>query len=160
MTKPLHLAAISISILFFASSCRSQQLHDEKVDDHRLPTGQLIQPAGEIVSFHGRPVDLKLGPEGKLVFAKDRGALRVIDSRTMKVVQSVNSPGGASLYGLAVSRTGDVYFSNSKNGLHVFSPSAQGDKAQTYHLARTIELPTDSFPCGIELSSDETTAYV
>ena len=164
MTKPLclFLANLLVLISIGSLSCLGQQPErDESVDDQRLPTGQLIEPAGQLVSFHGRPVDLKLGPQGKLLFAKDRGALRVIDGQTMKLVQTVDSPGGASLYGLAVSRSGDVFFTNSKNGLHVFSPNPNPeDQAKPYQLARTVNLPADSFPCGIKLSADEKTAYV
>ena len=91
---------------------------------------------------------------------KDRGALRIIDSETMTVVQTIASPDGASLYGLAVSQSGNVYFTNSKNGVHVFSPNDPATEQAPYALDRTIELPADSFPCGIQLSSDEKTAFV
>lgn len=139
-------------------------LTDQAVDDSRLPTGRLVQPAGQLVSFNGRPVDLKLSHDGRWILAKDRSALRVIDTQTFEVVQTVNSPGGASLFGLAVAKNGDVLFTNASNGLHVYSPSVGEEngegKPEPYQLARTIELPADSFPCGIKLSADQTTAYV
>ena len=155
------LLRIFSCLVLFSATCTAQAVQDDrKVNDSLLPTGQLIEPAGELTAFNGRPVDVQLSPDGKYVFAKDRSALRVIDKRTMKLVQSVKSPDGASLFGLAVSRRGDVYFTNSKNGIHVFSSDPKGNADAPYKLARTIELPPDSFPCGLKLSSDEQTAYV
>lgn len=163
MTKPLaSISQAFLMTLVWTCWCLSQQTcPGQTVNDQRLPTGQQIQPAGEVLSFHGRPVDVKLGPQGTFVFAKDRSALRIIDSATMNLVQTINSPGGASLFGLAVSAAGDVYFTNSKNGIHVFSPVTDpDDNTKPYRLAKTIELPADSFPCGIKLSKDQTMAYV
>ncbi|MFK7766843.1 MAG: alkaline phosphatase family protein [Mariniblastus sp.] len=155
---------LNLAVLLFASISVAQDKDTTAVDDQRVPTGQRVQPAGEVVSFYGRPVDLKIGPNGKLLFAKDRSALRIIEIESMKLVQTVKSPGGASLIGLAVSKTGDVYFTNSKQEIHVFSPTKSseqaGDKPTTYELAKTIKLPAASFPCGIKISDDEKTAYV
>ncbi len=148
-------------VLLLSSVCGGQQpLANQQVDDSLMANGQLIQPAGETVAFGGRPVDLKLGPDSKYIFAKDRNALRIIDTDSMTVVQTLISPDGASLFGLAVSGSGDVYFTNAKHGIHVFSAKNPATKQEPYSLARTIELPADSYPCGIQLSSDEKTAFV
>lgn len=156
--------SLCVLAIFVSPHAHAQQTDEKPVDDQKLPTGQLIQPAGEIVSFNGRPVDLKLSPDGKLLFAKDRSALRIIETESWKLIQTVKSPNGASLHGLAVSQSGNVYFTNSKQGVHVFSPTKpaddQADSKPTYELTRTIKLPDASFPCGIKISSDEKTAYV
>ena len=157
---------VIIASVFISSVCcelfaQESALEFQNVDDKRLPTGQLIQPVGDVVSFHGRPVDIKIGVESKLLFVKDRNALRVIDPKIMKIVQSIESPDGASLYGLAVGKSGDVYFTNSKNGLHIFSNEGESDDEEPdFVLKRTIALSTDSFPCGFKISDDEKSAYV
>ena len=163
-----YLETLILALCVLATPATAQETDEQTVGDQKLPTGQMIQPAGEIVSFHGRPVDSKLSPDGKLLFAKDRSALRIIETESMKIIQTVKSPNGASLFGLTVSKTGSVYFTNSKQGIHVFSPAAVADDATDtvaktkpkYELARTIKLPADSFPCGIKLSADEKTAYI
>jgi YVTN family beta-propeller protein len=156
-----NFVLICLIWIAWGSLCQGQQPLDEQiVDDSRLPTGQRVQPAGEWVAFNGRPVDLALSHDGKFVLAKDRSALRVIDRKTMKLIQTVDSPGGASLYGLVVARSGEVLFSNSQNGVHVFSPTNDPTNGFGYELTRTLTLPADSFPCGLGLSDDEQTLYV
>lgn len=154
-----NAAMFLVAVSSLLGQSTNQQLTDQQVNDQRLPTGQIISPAGQMTSFHGRPVDIKLGPDKKWLFAKDRSHLRVIDRHTMKLVQSVSSPSGASLFGLAVAANGDVLFTNSKNQIHVFSPT-QVQPTQPYSLTRSIDLPKDSFPCGIKLSPDDSTLYV
>lgn len=129
---------------------------EKVVDNSLLPTGRRLTPAGKSIAFHGRPVDLKLSADGKLLFVKDRGDLRIIDSQSFELKQSIKSSGGASLFGLAVMADGTVLFSNSKNKLHGFQP----DDKSNYSLAFSIDLENDSFPCGVKLSADETLAYV
>ena len=135
----------------------SETAANQQVDETQLPTGRLITPAGDSITFNGRPVDLQINSDGSLVFAKDRNSLRVFTTAKFELIQTVESPGGASLFGLAVANSGNVYFTNAKNGLHVFSPAAGAAK---YKLERTIELPADCFPCGVKVSPDETTAVV
>lgn len=129
----------------------------EPVSDRILPTARLIQPAGESTYFNGRPVDLEVFESWVLV--KDRNALRVIDQATMKVVQTIASPGGASLHGLAVAKSGNVYFTNANRNLHVYS-FKKGVKQAPYVLNRSIELPSGCFPCGVYVNEDETRAVV
>lgn len=111
MTNKLSSLVCGIAILFLAclpskvvaqnnSPGAAATAQDAKVDNSQLPTGRNIKPAGDLISFHGRPVDLKLSPDGKWLFVKDRGALRVIDVAQWKLTQSVDSPNGASLWGL------------------------------------------------------------
>ena len=151
---------LAISILLFAAVI-AQPLHatpqtQDPVSNRLLPTGRRLSPAGESITFHGRPIDLAMSKDQKTLLAKDRGHLRVIDANTFKLIQSVASPGGASLYGLVVGPNDEVYFTNSKNLLHVF----QREKDGRYKLERSIELGKDSFPCGLTLSDDASFAYV
>ncbi len=134
---------------------------DRVVDSALLPSGRTITPAGKTLAFHGRPVDVVLSPDGRLLFVKDRKHLRIIDAASFELLQSLESEGGASLHGLAVDRTGTVYFTNAGNLIHVYQPNETiPAELPTYALSHSIELPKDSFPCGIALSTDDSTAYV
>src|SRR5438093_13187834 len=79
-----------------------------------VATGQLIRPAGRILQYNSRPVDLALSPDGKTLYAKDTTQLAVIDVANWSVRQTLllpekteNSPKFVgSMHGLAVSRDG------------------------------------------------------
>ncbi len=143
-------------------SCADSSPDDQepRVDETRLPNGRSIQPAGEVMPFSGRPVDIKLSPDGHWLLVKDRDSLKVIDAKQWKLVQSIASPDGASLWGIAVGRDNRVYFTNAKSELHVYAISDRAEENNPYKLEKTITLANGSFPCGIKLSSDELTAYV
>lgn len=172
MTNKLSPLVGGIAILFLASipfeaaaqvvdSPATADPQDAIVDNSLLPTGRRIEPAGDLISFHGRPVDLKLSSCGNWLFVKDRYSLRVINVAQWKLTATIDSPGGASLWGLAVSKDNRVYFTNSKSGLHVFAPAeSETDGQWTWKLERTIKLPDGSFPCGVKLSPDQTRAFV
>lgn len=127
------------------------------VDDRSLPTGQQIDPVGELLTFDGRPVDCRLGLGGKLLFVKDMSRLHVIETGRFKTLQSLDCPGGASLVGMTVSSEGQVYVTNAAASLHVYAPKRD---TYAYELKRSIGLPADSFPCGVALSADEKLGYV
>lgn len=150
----LLFSALSFSPVSLAQD--NHQKATDPVSDSLLPTSRMISPAGESVAFHWRPVDLEL--HGKYLFAKDRSALQVIDAEKFNLLQTIDSPGGASMYGLAVGASGNVYFTNSENGLHVYRPTDDAEKP--YAMDRTIELPADCYPCGVFVSRNETEAVV
>lgn len=130
---------------------------------HLLPTSRLIRPVGDVLELdRGRPVDLALSKDGELLFVKDRAALRVVHAKSWKLLQTVSLPGGASLHGIAVSRDASkVWVTNSADQLHEFKRAEDG----AYVLGRSIRLAGpggkgSSFPCGVALSQDESSAYV
>jgi DNA-binding beta-propeller fold protein YncE len=143
----------------------AQESTDEKpstdaVSASRLPTGRLLTPAGISTELYGRPNDLALSLDGKLLFVKDWKALRVLDAKSMKLLQTVDSPGNSSLTGIVAAADGRVLMSNAKASVHVFSNDAKAKSQPSYRLQRSIDLPKESFPCGIELSADEKFLYV
>src|SRR5262245_29799444 len=73
----------------------------------KVPTGQLIRPAGQSLEYHGRPVDLALSADGKILFVKDSSSLLAIDTGAWKILDQARYPdkSGSSLHGLVVSRT-------------------------------------------------------
>ena len=149
-------------LLSFAPGINGQQEDgDDVVSEFLVPTGNLIKPAGKTVEFYGRPNDLALASNGRWLFVKDWRSLRVIDSKSMDLLQTVDCPGGASLHGIAVSDLGTVYVTNAKQEVHVYEDATdQETGAPEFKLVRSIKLPDGSFPCGIKLSSDETKAFV
>ena len=78
------------------------QTTKDPVSNQLLPTGRRLSPAGETITFHGRPIDLAMSNDRELLLVKDRGHLRIVDAKTFKLIQSVASSGGASLYGLSL----------------------------------------------------------
>ncbi|QEG25004.1 bifunctional YncE family protein/alkaline phosphatase family protein [Mariniblastus fucicola] len=125
-----------------------------------LPTGNLIKPAGKSVEFYGRPNDLALTSDRKWLLVKDWKALRVFDAASMELKQTVASPGNASLHGIDVTSRGEVLFTNAKREVHVFKNSANDADAPKFELDRSIQLPSDCFPCGVTSAADGKMAYV
>src|SRR5713226_9359609 len=128
--------------LAFVLFCAIRQSHaDEKEPIHVgvqpdgrivVPTNQILEPAGTQVTFPGRPVDLALSEDGKLLFVKNLKDLVIIDSATGKIRQTLTIPRlrrnqpGFGVVGLLVS--GDtVYASDAENALHVVRRQKDGD---------------------------------
>src|SRR5690349_24780277 len=81
-----------------------------------VPTGQLLRPAGAMVSFAGRPIDLALSPDGNTVVVKESRGLVVVDRASWKIRQELPFPtGGGSMHGIVF----------SKDGSHVYATTAQ-----------------------------------
>ncbi len=119
--------------------CRStfgqeDSLHVGLQPDGRVvaPTNQILEPAGTQVTFPGRPVDLALSEDGKLLFVKNLKDLVIIDSATGKIRQTLTIPRlrrnqpGFGVVGLLVS--GDtVYASDAENTLRVARRQKDGE---------------------------------
>lgn len=128
-----------------------------------VPTQQVVHPAGDAVSFGGRPVDLVLSPDSKTLYVKDNRGLLIIDTEAWKLRQELKfREGGGSMHGIAVSRDGKrVYATTAQHQLAIARVLPEG------HLAweRVISLPgpsgkDDSHPCGIALSRNGRRAFV
>jgi YVTN family beta-propeller protein len=153
-------------VLFFLAGCQTkpvQRVGPLAAGGHLMPTHQLLHPAGETVNFGGRPVDLVLAPNGRLLFVKDNRGLVVIDTQSWQVRQELKlSEGGGSTHGIAATRDGSrVYVSTAQNALWEARVAADGKVA----WGKKIVLPgpggsTNSHAAGIALSNDETKAYV
>jgi len=123
---------------------------------------QLIQPAGDTLTFSGRAIDLALSPDGKSVFVKyDQGVL-VVDPETWKIREQVGIGEGSSIHGIAVRRDGTrVYVTGNNNTLWDGDVSSTG--SLTFTRKATLLGPGGrglSNPCGVALSPDEKTTFV
>src|SRR5436309_6036080 len=134
-----------------------------------VATGQALSPAGEAVSFAGRPIDLALSPDRRTLYVKDNRGLVVVDAEAWKIRQQLGFPsGGGSMHGVAVSRDGArVYATTAQDRLYEATAAAGYPRSgwRTLAWARAIRLPGpggkgDSHACGIDLAPDETRAYV
>src|SRR5438046_2853739 len=56
------------------------------------PTNQVLKPAGRQITFPGRPVDLALAEDGKVLVVKSNRSLEFIDLATGKVKQTLTLP--------------------------------------------------------------------
>ena len=146
-------------LLIVASSSTSwtqeavHSIGEDPVDDRRLPTGRDISPVGESLSIYGRPVDLAVG---KYLFVKDWKSLRIVDPDSMELLDTVPLPGNASLYGIAVTESGDVLVTSAANHLHRLRES----EPKKFTLVDTIEFPANSFPVGLCVSANQKQALV
>src|SRR5438552_19213425 len=57
-----------------------------------VPTNQVLEPAGTQITFPGRPVDLALAADGKLLVGKNSKDLVLIDPVTGRLRQTVSIP--------------------------------------------------------------------
>ena len=128
-----------------------------------VATSQQVRPAGNVLTYGGRPVDMNPAPDGKTLYVKDEKGVTVLDA-AWKVRQSVAFPkeGGGSLHGIAVSRDGKkVWATGAGNTLWELAVADDGKLS----VGRGIILPGPagkgaSFPCGMAISRDEKTFYV
>jgi YVTN family beta-propeller protein len=128
-----------------------------------VPTNQLLHPAGFQVYFPGRPVDLALTPDKKLLVVKNRLSLDIIRIRDRSILQSLAYEGsGSSFTGLSVSEDGQrIYTTDAKDKLHI----AGLDENQILQWKNAVKLPAPSIggnpvPGGLAVNGQESTIYV
>jgi YVTN family beta-propeller protein len=126
--------------------------------EQSLPSKQILRAPGRQLQFGGRPVDLALSPDGKMVFIKNMSNLLVVDAVSWSLLQTLSYPAtGASMHGIAVSPNGShVFVTGSGNELYDWIVGTNG----TVAFSRTISLASSSDPCGVALSGDGSKAYV
>jgi YVTN family beta-propeller protein len=129
-----------------------------------VPTNQILRPAGRQVTFPGRPVDLALAEDGRLLVIKNLRDLVFIDPATARIKQTLalppkakkNDPDpGFSVTGLLV-RGDRVYASDALKQVRV--AQRQGDGAYQWVAAIDVPLPQVGglpHPAGMALQSHD-----
>ena len=150
MLNLLVLASfLAVGAAFQAALASDQeQFHVGVQPDGRIvvPTNQVLEPAGTQITFPGRPVDLALADDGKLLVVKNSKDLVLIDPVTGRLRQTVSiprqrtKPPGFSVVGGEDQRQGSP---SSHGSLHPSSVSL----VSSAHAGR---LPGPAFHRGIE----------
>ena len=138
---------------------QQQHVGPDESDGLIVPTGQLIRPAGQTLAFGGRPVDLGLSADQRILFVKNTGSLMVLDATRLELIQELTYPKGeaGSMHGLAVSSDGAIYVTGSYKHLLEARRNGKGH----WQWAREIPLsPKTVNPTGVALAADGRTAYV
>jgi DNA-binding beta-propeller fold protein YncE len=86
-----------------------------------VPTNQVLTPAGQQITFPGRPTDLALLPNRRTVAIKNLRDLILLNVETGRILQTMRLPSGShSAAGLAVADGGDTIYSSATGGkIHV-----------------------------------------
>lgn len=163
-------SVIIISLILFFS-LKSEAQNDEKnikvgpqPDGSILvPTNQLIHPAGFQVEFPGRPVDLALIDNNKLLAVKNRHSLDIIRIQDRTMLQSLPLlKSGSSFTGLCASEDGrKLYITDAKNRIQI----AAMDDNLIFHWEDAVDLPKpaiggNSVPGGLALDEPHGKIYV
>jgi YVTN family beta-propeller protein len=161
----LKSLAVVLCLLGLASSSAADEVTPVgRTTDgsYLVPTTQLIQPAGETLTFGGRAIDLALSPDSKTLFVKYGQGILIVDAETWKIRDQISVGEGGSIHGITVRRDGSrVYVTGNYNMLWDGEISSTG----TVTFTRKINLPgpggrSYSNPCGVGLSPDQKTAFV
>jgi YVTN family beta-propeller protein len=152
----------ALILILSASTCHAVSVGPSP-NGYVVPTKQLVRPAGQVIEFGGRPVDMALSPDRSVLYVKGNRSLLVVDAKTWTIRKELPYEAGAnSMHGIAVSKDGSrVYVTAVPDQL------LQADVAQDGSVTwgRKITLPGPggkdrSTPCGIALSGDGNSAYV
>ncbi len=128
-----------------------------------VPTNQLLRPAGLQVYFPGRPVDLAMTPDKKLLVVKNRLSLDIIRIRDRAILQSLSmEETGSSFTGLIVAEDGRrIFVTDAEDRLHI----AGLDGHLIMQWQDAVKLPGPSIggnpvPGGLALNDQENIIYV
>ncbi len=102
-----------------------------------VPTNQVLSPAGEQITFPGRPVDLAFADGGRTVVVKNMKNLIFLDAATGEIKQTLASPVGLSVVGLLVDGE-RVYVTDAQSRVRVAERQMDG----RYEWGRPIDLRT------------------
>ncbi len=167
--KSFHLLASALfGLLLFTSGVtqnnpKNLQIGPQPDGSILVPSNQLLRPAGFQVSFPGRPVDLVLAMDKKLLVAMNRSSLEVIRVSDRMHIQSLALvKSSCSFTGLSVSKDGRTLFvPDSRNKVHI----ARFDDDLILHWTDALALPAPAIggspvPGGLALNGAETVIYV
>lgn len=157
--------AIALPALTSASRPPEQQVGAiNAVDGVLVSTLQTIRPAGRVVNFPGRPVDMALDSSRHRLYIKETGSLVVVNTETGSILQTLSYPigHGASRHGITVTTDGTSVFVTTADGA-ILEAAISSIGAATW--SRVIPVKShdgkgDSDACGIRLYAHERFALV
>lgn len=127
-----------------------------------VPTNQVLSPWGRQVTFPGRPTDVALSPDGRLLAVLGRDQVLLIDVEAGRVA-SVNEHRRGSYKGLIFSPDGKRLFASStRSEITVFDVLDDG-KLKILKVLKTPDNPRGAklgaLPAGLALTGDGNTLY-
>ncbi|MCW3098819.1 MAG: beta-propeller repeat protein [Chthonomonadaceae bacterium] len=144
-----------------------------------VPTGQTLSPTGKNITFDGRPVDMALRPDGKMLALMCQRGTRLFNVQTQEFLPDL-LPGSHDFGGIVWSKDGHTLYTTGKapgtrrNGtttppgaVFVTHIDDSGTVTQTPPIGFALKSritpnknAKDSQPCGLALSPDEKSLYV
>lgn len=126
-----------------------------------VPTNQILQPSGTQVTFPGRPVDLLLIDEGRLLVAKNMKDLVFIDTATGAIRQTLPLPAAAKGLSGAFSAVGLVAMgdcilvTDSQSAVRIAKRKSDGSHSwDGNHLLKAPAAGGAAYPTGMALKGD------
>ena len=171
MNKNMPLTGFFIFVILFLSAFNSSAqnpLSDQQVGPQPdgsilVPTNQFLRPAGFQIYLPGRPVDLVITPDEKILIAKNLKSLDLIRLSDRTVIQSLLFPeSGASFTGLCISANGrKIFVSDANNRIHVASLDTKPElKWEGSIILPKPSIGGDPVPGGLVLNKTEDEIYV
>lgn len=130
-----------------------------------VATTQRIDPAGENITFQGRPVDLALNPDESTLTVKNMSDIVFIDTKSHEIIQTLGIPkGGNTFTGIAWSDHGQkVWTTDTKGKLRAATKQESG----SFEWTDEILLPgpgerdkDGAYPGGIAIDEEKGFIYI
>ncbi len=107
-----------------------------------IPANQVLEPAGRLVTFGGRPTDLALSPDGRFLAVLSMRQVLLLSPKTGRILSRVRF-GGGSFAGILFDRKGrKIYASCIRGYIAVFHVDPKGGLKR----GRPIRLPVPENP--------------
>lgn len=167
--KPLSISIFLLIVCCFISAAQVKPILGNRTVGIQpkgsilVPSNQLLQPEGFQVYIPGRPVDLVLSKDEKLLFVKNMRSLDLIRVADRTVLQTLPYPAsGASPTGIYLSSDNHrVYVTDATSHIHV----ASVNPSNVMQWERSITLPAPEtggvpVPCGFAVNEAEDKLWV
>jgi YVTN family beta-propeller protein len=160
---PAFILLAGVALLPLAAADDYDQLKVGVLPDGRVvvPTNQILKPAGQQITFPGRPVDLAFADDGKTLVIKNMKDLVFLDVKEAKVVQTLplsaakeGTRGGFSVIGLLVDGK-RVYASDAHMDVRVAERQDDGKYKWVERLELGKPKEGNAHPAGIARQDKE-----
>lgn len=145
--------ALLLTSALLAQDPGSRRLGESAPEGQLLPSGQVVRPAGQVLAFPGRPVDLLRTRDGATLLLKAGDSLKVLDAATWTLRQSLDLPpkDTGSMHGLAEDGSGTVWLTTAWGGLLEVKPGTDGRWAWGKKIPLPFFEKKSGFPCGVAI---------
>jgi YVTN family beta-propeller protein len=161
-SRPLLLCLLlSLSPTLYADERDQRTIGVQPDGSILVPTNQVLRPAGREVSFAGRPVDVQLLEDGRLLVVKNMRNLVFVDASTGSINQTLALPANAKEFAGAFSAVGllavdgRVYATDSQAAVRMAERQADG----SYNWKQNFSLKPPAvggaaYPTGLTFEGD------